>query len=313
MKKLVAVLCIIACIIALCSCSLLFAPSEDDLTWAKQTSGENIFSFNVNVITYIEYNEKGEASLKCELETVTPNGAFSEDEINEIVRSTAIELNFSTQYQTYYAIVSSLETYDCYNFKLNWVNVDFEYSQSDYGFFYVKHFYALENPRWINSLLKEIITQANDVIAKSESSERRIDNMAHRLRYFLMTDVELVADDAQRVYKTIGSDNLMYETLMWETISYDYGFAEFDVAQSSMASGWFVVSIILGVIAVGIIMIAAPKNGKSDFSLQSTSVDAEPFVEIIGDDKLSEPIANQISMEEFADRIGNSSEDTDGR
>lgn len=317
MKKFVAVFCIIACIFALCSCSLLFTASEETLQWGAQSSGENKLSFNVNVITYMEYNENGEASLKSEIETVTPYGAFSEDEIKEIVRSTADELRFSTQYQTYYAIVSSFETYDCYNFKLNWANVNLEYFQSNYGFLYVKHFYVLQNPRWINSLLEEIIKQANAVIEQSESAERRIDNMAHRLRYFLMTDVELVADDAQRVYKTLGSDQLMYEMLMWETLSYDYGFAGLDVAQSSMANGWFVVAIILGVIAVAIVSIIANKKYSSVVVDNLASVDVERFDEILSDTNLNEssnePIANQISMEDFVNRIGDNSEDSDGR
>lgn len=309
---------------ALCACSSIFALTDEDLDYASYAQSDKIeyVSVTVNVITL--YDSSSQTPFSGRIELVLPGGLFSKEQASGLLVGFQ-GVNVESCY-CYTLAVDSKEDYwgydyyDCFSFTCNTDLFSFSHENSEYGFFYLKHEYKHEVNYDFSQIKNDVCLRVKNaftslgLMPSNGKDAYDVDSDAVYVRYYFTSDVEFIADGATEITKSVVDDsgNLSsFGALMWELES-GSDLTLIKIRRQATAPGWYVVAIALGSITAAIIYFSAKgKNDENEFGSVSVEVADSPEESDQAEEKCSQPIENQISIEDYM--VANEkSEETNG-
>ncbi len=322
--KILCTLCITLFAFALCACSGIFALTDEDLDYASYAQSDKIeyVSITVNVITL--YDSSSQTPFGSRLELVLPSGLFSSEQAGGLLAGLR-GVNVESCYG-YTITVDSQEDYwgydyyDCFSFTCDTDLFSFSHENSEYGFFYLKHEYKHEVNYDFSQIKNDVCSRVKNAFTSlglkpsNGKGAYDVDMDAVHVRYYFTSDVKFIADGAIEITKSVVDDSGIlsaFGALMWELES-GSDLSLIKIRRQSNAPGWFVVAIALGTITAAIIYFSA-KGSNDENEFGSVSVEAVDLPEESdqAESECSQPIENQISIEDYM--VANEkSEETNG-
>ncbi len=168
-----------------------------------------------------------------------------------------------------------------------------------FGFFFIERSFTIDNPEWAVAIRNRVHSAVTELFNELNKGNVKIDNDAISLRYYFAASSGFYADNAVEVY----DPETAIGYFMWN----ESDIAELPINYKVMASGWYILPIIIGVIVV-VILIFTLKGKKNTVFLTEQPSDESDFSQQPNDkeDGASEGSANseitvlegQVTMEE---------------
>lgn len=265
MKKFFAVLSILIFALALTSCGLLGMRGETiNISSKPDTLDEYYSALNINLVSYLVATDDGQV-MQYELQIGLRSMFFGSEEkqreqeiqsfADKIVDRKIFDMQYIGSYESepLWDNDDSKNNYTYLCFVINPIHGKgkFTSTKSDFGFFFIEREYVITNPVWIESFRDNIYSHTKNVLGSRAAWQGyTIDDDAVYFSYGFSTEADVNAENAIWVQKNVlsrGQD--LYRCLMWEADK-DYDFVTFNIHYKSMASGWYVIAIILGAAVV---------------------------------------------------------------
>lgn len=324
MKKFLTVLSILIFALVLSSCGLLNMRGESNNISPKPDTHNVYYSaLNINLVSCLVSDDNGRY-LQYELQIGLRSIFFGdeetqrEQEIKSFAVSTMKHSSFDMQYIGSYDSESlwgnfdskNNYTYVCFVINPDHAKGKFDSTRSNFGFFFVEHDYVINNPEWVNYFRDDISSVAKSVInsktilnTSTYLQDYMIDDDAVYFDFGFCTDADVDAENATRVQKYVLSrGDGLYQCLMWQADD-DYDFSKLDVHYKAMASGWYVIAIILGAAVVVILFLLIKykkiptKAAENVFRADGVAKSDDIFQ--LNGENVNNVIDGQISMEEY--------------
>lgn len=302
MKK-IAVIIAFTMVVALSACGN--AATMEDLLLASQKKDEDGIYYSALMIDLISFTQndgkKTYTSYRLQLGIRSaeegPIGEIYARKLGDLIGK---RLNENLEYSgKYYENIHNQDYwFYCYDFdKVLGGNLD--QIDRQFGFFYVKGKYKIKVPDWIDSL-DSIARNAVSVVLSETNSPVKVDGDAIKYRFYLSMSGKVESENSTRVIKTLYGFEAI-ECVMWDKLLTD--FANIEFIYKSMASGWYIIAILIGAATVAALYFIS-KNKKNENVLK-----AEPIQEIIETNSINE----QIFKEETENIIEQDGEDRDAQ
>ena len=144
--------------------------------------------------------------------------------------------------------------YFCYDVVGEYGKVE---ERTNYGFFYMDFVVDFVNPFWVSNLKQSVSSSVAAVLAMSGQS-LLLDSAAVDYKYFLDINSNYSGEDTTWVTKTVIKDGGLQYRLCGMTTKDDYSVISYST--SRMASGWFILPIILGAVVVLMLFLVYRKD-----------------------------------------------------
>lgn len=246
MKKILAVFLLSLLVFSLSSCFTNGTDSmQDDIPSCRQDeNGVYYTALDIGVKSYLYENENGEVYTQFELLVglrSVVGDAFLLDSAAE--RKLGELINRKTGKNFKYIDVESVgENFERYRYVVEDRHNILNETDRKFGFFFIRRNFTLDNPVWVNCIKNSIHGAVTELFNGFTDKNVKIDNDAIRLRYYFAAANGFYADNAVEVY----DPQYQIGYFMWK----ESDFSHLPIYYKSMASGWYILPILLGVIVV---------------------------------------------------------------
>lgn len=290
MKRLIALSVIVILSLALTSCGFIAATPEFE---AEKLDGGGTYytALNIDLISFTDGSGTNYFELQIGVRNEVIGGYYDSDDLekfNEDINS-SIEQTLKrkgypvTAFGFFYQGRETWTGELSPDYYVNYVYLigggsEVYVTDRHFGFFDYGYDYVIINPEFVNRMREDIY----DTVTPLLNPYAEVDDEAVRMRYFFATDTRLASPDAVKVQKDIASISMTCDCLMWSG-GETYEFTSLDANISVMASGWYIVPIILSIAVVVVILLIKPRKKENVFRTDGEL--SEPFV--MGSDKKS--------------------------
>lgn len=297
MKKFAVIFSVLIVALSLVGCSRL--PYREYDVSTKTDNGGNIYSsLFIDVVSYAQ-EDKSNYEIHVGLRDLN-NGTVDETFAAYLGAAIGLALGEQVTFDSYFSEIigksdEEMQEYGFYKYKLAPHEYNLRLDSSEYGFFYVSHHYSVVLPSWIASA-GTLITGATEVALLGRSL--RIDTSSVFYTFCLGLSKSIKTENATRDIKEISGGGAI-ECVCWDSKTTDLRNITFEYG--GMASGWFIVAILAGVIVVIILYFVTRGKGE-----QISAVTVEKVE--------SDVLDGQISLDEYEKSIENESgKEADGK
>ncbi len=152
--------------------------------------------------------------------------------------------------------------------------VNFELTGRYFGFFNYHYDYKIVSEDFIGKLFAAAIASVKEATGKFGGYT--VDDKATYASYDICTGTDLSAENATWVQKSLALEDYAYVDCLVFAEGADFDYSTIDAQlKVNMASGWFIVPIILGVITVVVLLLIKPKKEEQIFRVDTEDSDGK--------------------------------------